>query len=236
MLRQVDRLVGIVVPRACLFCGLDAGQRACCEGCFADLPWIDRPCRRCGAPLPPGRPLPHCGDCRMPLGDCRRILSALDYVYPVDRIIGGAKFRQRLDFAATLGDLLGAFLGGPAGLRPTDLPDVIVPVPLHRRRLAARGFNQAAEIAGPVSQRLGLPLCIDACIRVRHTVEQMLLTGRDRRRNLNGAFVARRQLQGLRVAIVDDVLTTGTTVRAVAGAVHKAGAREVQVWTVARSG
>jgi len=172
----------------------------------------------------------------MPLGDCRRILSALDYVYPVDRIIGGAKFRQRLDFAATLGDLLGAFLGGPAGLRPTDLPDVIVPVPLHRRRLAARGFNQAAEIAGPVSQRLGLPLCIDACIRVRHTVEQMLLTGRDRRRKLNGAFVARRQLQGLRVAIVDDVLTTGTTVRAVAGAVHKAGAREVQVWTVARSG
>jgi len=172
----------------------------------------------------------------MPTGDCRRILSALAYEYPVDRIIGGAKFRQRLDFAATLGDLLGAFLCGPAGPGVTDLPDVIVPVPLHRRRLAARGFNQAAEIAGPVSQRLDLPLRIDMCIRVRHTVEQTLLTGRDRRRNLNDAFVARRQLKGLSVAIVDDVLTTGTTVRAVAGAVRKAGARQTQVWTVARSG
>lgn len=172
----------------------------------------------------------------MPTGDCRRILSALDYAYPVDRIIGGAKFRQRLDFAATLGDLLGAFLCGPAGPGAADLPDVIIPVPLHRRRLAARGFNQAAEIAGPVAQRLDLPLRIDACTRIRHTIEQTSMTGRDRRRNLNGAFVAHRQLKGLSAAIVDDVLTTGTTVRAVASAVRKAGAREVQVWTVARSG
>ena len=163
------------------------------------------------------------------------MLSALVYEYPLDRIIAGAKFRQRLDFAAALGGLLGEYLCGPAGVTPGEYPDVIVPVPLHRRRLAARGFNQAAEIAAPVAQRLGLPLRIDACARVRHTLEQSSLTGRARRRNLVGAFVARPDLAGLRIAIVDDVLTTGTTVTAVAAAVREAGARGTQIWTVART-
>jgi len=113
--------------------------------------------------------------------------------------------------------------------------------------LAARGFNQAAEIATPVAQRLGLPLRTDACTRVRHTVEQMSLTGRARveqmsltgrarRRNLVGAFAVQCDLTGLRVAIIDDVLTTGTTARAVATAIMQSGAREAQIWTVARTG
>jgi len=164
-----------------------------------------------------------------------RVRSALVYEYPLDRIIVGAKFRQRLDFAAALGGLLGDYLCGPAGMLPAEYPDVIVPVPLHRRRLAARGFNQAAEIAAPVAQRFGLPLRLDVCVRVRHTIEQTSLTGHARRRNLVGAFVARRELNGLRVAVVDDVLTTGSTARAVATAVMEAGARSTQIWTVART-
>jgi len=161
--------------------------------------------------------------------------SALVYEYPLDQIIAGAKFHQRLDFAAALGELLGICLCGPVGLSSAERPEVIVPVPLHRRRLAARGFNQAAEIAQPVSRRLGLPLRPDACVRVRHTIEQSSLTGRARRRNLVGAFIAGNELAGLRVAIIDDVLTTGSTVRAVAAAVLAAGAADVQVWTVART-
>jgi ComF family protein len=218
-----------------MFCGLDGGEQACCAGCLADLPWIVNPCRRCGAPLPQDHPLNHCVGCRMPTGGSLRVRSALVYEYPVDRIIAGAKFRQRLDFAAALGGLLGRYLCGPAGLSAAELPDVVIPVPLHRRRLATRGFNQAAEIAAPVAERLGLLLCIDACTRVRHTIEQTSLTGRARRRNLVGAFVARHNLAGLRVAIVDDVLTTGTTVRAVAAAVMKTGARDTQIWTVTRT-
>jgi ComF family protein len=163
------------------------------------------------------------------------VRSALVYEYPLDRIIAGAKFRQRLDFAAALGGLLADYLCGPAGVLPDEFPDVIVPVPLHRRRLAARGFNQAAEIATPVAQRFGLPLRLDVCARVRHTIEQTLLTGHARRRNLVGAFIARRELEGLRVAIVDDVLTTGSTARAVATAIMAAGARSTQIWTVART-
>jgi len=164
-----------------------------------------------------------------------RMRSALVYEYPLERIIAGAKFHQRLNFAVALGELLGVYLNGPTGLSPAERPEVIVPVPLHRRRLAARGFNQAAEIAQPVSRRLGLPLCPDACVRVRHTIEQSSLTGRARRRNLVGAFKAGGELAGLRVAIVDDVLTTGSTVQAMAAAVLEAGAGDVQVWTVART-
>jgi len=218
-----------------MFCGLDGGEQACCDGCLVDLPWIANPCRRCGAPLPRGHPLDHCVGCRMPTGGSLCMRSALVYEYPVDRIIAAAKFRQRLDFAAALGGLLGEYLCGAVGLSPVALPDVVMPVPLHQRRLAARGFNQAAEIAAPVAECLGLLLRTDACTRIWHTIEQTSLTGRARRRNLVGAFVARRDLAGLRVAIVDDVLTTGTTVRAVAAAVMDAGARDTQIWTVART-
>lgn len=236
MLLEVDRLLGSLIPRPCVFCGLNGGERACCDGCFADLPWIVNACRRCGVPLPRSYPQPWCADCRSQSGGSLRVLSALVYEYPVDRIIAGAKFRQRLDFAVALGELLGAYLCGSAELLSTiDRPDVVVPVPLHRRRLAARGFNQAAEIAAPVAACLGLPLHTEWCVRVRHTPEQTSLTGRARRQNLAGAFVARCDLEGLRVAIVDDVFTTGATGRAVAAAMMDCGAGDTQIWTVART-
>lgn len=235
MFEKVDRLLDGLLPRACVICGLAGGERACCEGCRHDLPWITNPCRRCGGALPPGRSSDHCARCAKPTAEISRIVSALLYEYPVDRIIAGAKFRQRLDFAAALGSLLADYLGSPVGVPAAELPDIVVPVPLHRRRLAARGFNQAAEIAAPVARRLGLPLCINACNRIRHTVEQTSLTGRARRRNLGGAFAARKKLAGLRVAIIDDVLTTGATAHAVAEAVMQIGAGDVQIWTVART-
>ena len=235
MLQKVDRLLDGLLPRSCIFCGLDGGERACCPGCRADLGWILRPCRRCGAPLPLDRPGDCCAVRCLPGEDRLRMRSALVYEYPLDRIIAGAKFQRRLDFAAALGELLSVWLRGTVEPGSGEYPDLIVPVPLHRRRLATRGFNQAAEIAGPLSRRLGLPVRPGACVRIRHTVEQSSLTGRARRRNLDGAFVAGCELAGLRVAIVDDVLTTGSTARAVAAAVFAAGADAVQIWTVART-
>jgi ComF family protein len=235
MLHKVDRLLSVLLPRSCVFCGDDSGAQTCCDGCRDDLPWISNPCRGCGVPLSDGHPRDYCAVCCQPAGPDLHIRSALIYAYPLDRIIAGAKFHQRLDFAAALGGLLGDYLCRPAAVVSGEFPDVIVPVPLHRRRLAARGFNQAAEIAAPVARRLGVPLHIDGCARVRHTIEQSSLTGRARRRNLIGAFVARSDLAGMHVAIVDDVLTTGTTVAAVAAAVFKAGARKVNIWTVART-
>jgi len=235
MLHKVDRMLGVLLPRSCVFCGHASGTQACCDGCRDDLPWISNPCRRCGAPLAQGHPRDYCAVCCKSAGPDLQVRSALIYTYPLDRIIAGAKFHQRLDFAAVLGGLLGDYLCRPAAVVSGEVPDVIVPVPLHRRRLAARGFNQAAEIAAPLAQRLGVPLNLDGCVRVRHTIEQSSLTGHARRRNLIGAFVAQSDLAGMRVAIVDDVLTTGTTVAAVAAAVLQAGACKVNIWTVART-
>jgi len=163
------------------------------------------------------------------------IISALSYEYPVDRLITQAKFQARPDSANALGELLGEHLmENPVG-RSIDLPELLLPVPLHRIRLARRGFNQALEIAGPVAAALGIPLATDACRRIRDTVEQSTLTGRARYRNMADAFRATRDLSGRRVAVVDDVITTGSTVDAMAAVLRSAGAAEIQVWSVART-
>jgi len=231
---QVNQALDWLFPRACVFCGLASGADACCAGCRDDLPWIERPCRGCGTPLAPAYPTTRCPECAAGT-DAVRIVSALVYAYPVDRLIASAKFRQRLDFAGALGEMLGAYLCGLRGQYALARPDLIVPVPLHRRRMAARGFNQAEEIAAPVARRIGVPLRADLLRRGRDTPEQTSLTGPARRPNMAGAFTAPRSLNGMQVAIIDDVWTTGTTARAVARAALSAGAAAVQVWTVART-
>ena len=119
--------------------------------------------------------------------------------------------------------------------RKLDVPDLIIPVPLHRWRLARRGFNQALEIALPVAAGLGLPLRPDICRRIRHTREQTALTGVARYQNMRDAFRATTGLSGRHIAIVDDVVTTGSTVAATARALQSAGASKIQVWSVART-
>lgn len=135
--------------------------------------------------------------------------------------------------AQALGEALVHTIKQNLGCR--ELPELLVPVPLHRRRQAERGYNQALEIARPVAWRLGLALAPTACRRIRATVEQTGLTAAARRRNLRGAFVAGAICAGRSVAVLDDVVTTGSTAAAVAAAVRRAGATQVEVWAAART-
>jgi ComF family protein len=167
--------------------------------------------------------------------DIDQVLSALAYEFPVDRLIALAKFGARTDSAHALGELLGVYLLERKVEGLLDLPDLILPVPLHRRRLARRGFNQALEIARPVAAGLELALRTDLCIRDRNTLEQTRLTGRARYRNTRNAFRATCGLSGKHVAIVDDVITTGSTVEAMARELKCAGATRIQAWSVARA-
>lgn len=230
---KVDHWLKRVLPRPCVLCNLEAGYRNLCTACLADLPWIERCCERCGAALhgDDGPASCACDDLQL---DCiDRVFAALVYEYPVDRLIVDAKFHARPDLARASGDAL------LCALRSTRLPersrpDLLVPVPLHPARLHQRSFNQSVEIARPIARELGIRLARNACVRRRDTPAQSKLSGRMRRTNPRGAFAARTGLSDRHVAVIDDVITTGSTASAVAVALRAAGAAEVSVWCVAR--
>jgi ComF family protein len=119
--------------------------------------------------------------------------------------------------------------------RTTPWPDCLVPVPLHPSRLRERGYNQALEIARPMAARHKIPLAIDAVRRIRATSAQAQLPLRERARNVRGAFIARTRFDGRRVAIVDDVMTSGHTANSLAQCLRRAGAVDIEVWVVARA-
>jgi ComF family protein len=119
--------------------------------------------------------------------------------------------------------------------RPAPPPDCLIPVPLHPTRLRQRGYNQALEIARPIAARLKIPLEVHAVRRIRATPAQALLPLRERARNVRGAFFARTRFDGRRVAIVDDVMTSGHTANSLAQCLRRAGAEDIEVWVVARA-
>jgi ComF family protein len=163
-------------------------------------------------------------------GTFERSIAMLHYTFPVDVAIKALKFKRRLFYAAAFSEVLCR----AESLLP-DGVDALLPVPLHWRREAYRGFNQATEIAKPLASLLGLPL-LRGLRRSKATPFQSGLAATDRTRNLRGAFGATRAIRHSHVLIVDDVLTTGATVRAVAKALRANGVSEVSVLTVARVG
>jgi ComF family protein len=146
-------------------------------------------------------------------------------------LIQGLKYRRRLAYGRVLGELLARYLKK----RGDSLPEIIIPVPLGTRRYRERGYNQARELALPIHRALGLPLRSDLIVRQRETLEQATLDRKRRRKNIRGAFALIGTLQARHVAIVDDVVTTGSTVTEIANLLRKAGAQRVEVWAVARA-
>jgi len=110
----------------------------------------------------------------------------------------------------------------------------LVPVPLHRRRLRQRGFNQALEIARPLQAR-GYRIDARCCRRARYTPPQSKLPAKTRRHNLRNAFKVRHEVLGQRIVLIDDVFTTGATLNALADALKRAGAARVEAWVIART-
>lgn len=228
---KVDDLLAWAIPRRCVLCNGPSGARAVCPGCAGDLPWLPPACPACGAPLPVGMDGGACGRCGAARAGRGRVIAALSYEYPVDRMVASAKFHAQLHFAFALGELLADAVAGASAKRP----EFLVPVPLHRNRLALRGYNQALEIARPVAAETGVRIDLAICERILPTAEQSGLPAAERRRNLRGAFRVRGRCDGARVAIVDDVITTGSTAAALALVLRAAGAAEVEVWAAARA-
>ena len=114
-------------------------------------------------------------------------------------------------------------------------PDLILPMPLHAGRMMTRGFNQAALIGGHLSRLLDIPMLPDGCQRVRDTPPQVEMALAERRKNVRGAFVCLARLEGRRVALLDDVMTSGASMDELARAVRGAGASGIEAWVVARA-
>ncbi len=217
-------------PKRCVFCNVptEAPERFVCSGCDADLPRIGDACRRCALPLALDLPAGvSCAECQLSPPPWSTALAPLEYAFPVDAAIKALKFRRRLDYLPALDDVLAEVA------LPRDV-DVVVPVPLHRWRQLRRGFNQAEELARPVARRLGVPLC-NAVRRRIPTDSQSGLDAASRRRNLSDAFRARRPLSAHHVLLVDDVITTGETLKAVAQCLLASDVDKVSVLALARS-
>ena len=154
---------------------------------------------------------------------------------PVDRLITRIKTDPHAPELQELSSLLVA--GIRARYDTNSMPTTIIPVPLHWRKLAYRGFNQSYNIAKFLNQQLpNTQLCSDVCHRIRHGKAQHLVGKQQRLRSMVGAFDVRRNIQGQAVALVDDVMTTGATAKAATLSLLEAGAKSVDIWCIARTG
>lgn len=220
----------------CLFCLADLGHSPAsgghaCAACAAELPRPSpHPCRQCAASIDaPGL----CGACIAEPPAFDAAVAACVYAFPVSPVISQFKYGARLALAGWMADALAQAVSA----RGRAEVDWILPLPLSRERMAERGFNQAALIAAGVARRLALPLHRDELLRVRHTAPQASLDHAERKRNVRGAFdvAPGAGIADQRIALVDDVMTTGATLDAAARALKRAGAARVEAWVVARA-
>lgn len=229
---QLQGLLNICAKSAqsCVLCGAGAGVRHVCAACVAALPRLSPlRCPVCDAPAAAALA---CPSCRKHPPHYARLLAAWPYAFPLDALVRQCKYRHDLRLIAALGELM--LTGLHDRLGPDTLPDLIVPLPLAASRLATRGFNQSRELAQRVARGLGCRLD-EQLIRIRDTPPQAGLKLAARRRNVAGAFAANARLDGLCVAIVDDVATSGATLSAAARALRQAGAARVEGWVLART-
>lgn len=222
------KVTQMALPQRCLLCEAPSGVALVCEACERDLPFASpNRCPRCAVALPQAEV---CGECLRDAPAFTTAQAVFDYAYPVDGLLAALKFGHRLELAPWFAQML------VTRLDCERLPDWIVPMPLHADRMKERGFNQALEIARHVSDALAVPLAAQVCLRTRATPPQLGLKREQRRRNMRDAFACSEPLSGAHVAVIDDVMTSGSTARALATALKKAGAGDVQLWLVARTG
>jgi ComF family protein len=219
------------VKQDCMLCEAGA-RRIVCIDCDASLTRSVTACRVCAAPNVQGV----CGACLRDPPYFDAAIAAFEYTFPLDRMIQAFKFSANLSLVDFFADALAEKISASSDL---PLPDLVVALPLAPKRLASRGFNQSALIAAKLGARLQRNVGHTAMLRIRETPPQTGLSRAERRKNIRGAFDVRAQnhesLAGKRVAIVDDVLTSGATLSEAAAALKHAGVVHVDAWVIARA-
>lgn len=230
-----QQCVNLLLPACCCLCGNSAIQPFnLCTQCLSIMPWLNHCCAYCANPMPAieSEVTQICGRClkQRPLFENTNCLFL--YEKPASVLIMQLKFQHRLLLANSFGNLL------KNKLKPiiqNKRPDLLIPVPLHPKRLRERGFNQALEIAKPVSHCYNIPIDKTSLIRTRSTLAQSEIPAKQRYRNVKNAFQCNSNLKNLHILLIDDVITTGNTIHECCKALKKADALKIDVCAVART-
>ncbi len=231
---RFDSLINILLPRACLLCRrLTHEPHHLCAPCANELPILSHSCGKCAQFLHASeRSQLICGQCLKQPPPYAKVFALFPYQPPLPRLVAGLKFEEQFSHGQFFSWMM-IDAARHKWYADQRLPDLLLPMPLHRKRLQERGFNQALEIAKPVARKLKIPID-QGVIRSKATLPQSTLPASERRQNLAKAFCTERSYAGLHVAVIDDVMTTGHTVTAMAKLLIRHGARRVDIWCCAR--
>jgi len=228
--RLANGLEQMLLPPVCAVCGMAAATGLdCCPGCEHDLPKLSATCRRCALELV--RDVELCGRCSRRLPAFDRAHAGFAYRDSIERLVHRFKFRHDLAAGRVLAGLLARRLVEYGVSRP----DLMVPVPLHWRRRLTRGFNQSELLCTDLSDHFGGLPWYSLLHRPRATATQSDLPAERRGGNVRGAFGVRSTLAPAHVALVDDVMTTGSTLDECARVLKRNGVQRVDVWVIARA-
>ncbi len=228
-LNRIDSLI----PGRCPLCQIEinpvSNQADFCQKCLPLLPTTNQACQQCGIPL---KRDDICGTCLSSPPSFDRTFTPFLYTLPVSRLIQELKFSARIRLAKPLSKLLCQHL---LETKPDSMPDILIPVPLHPKRLSARGLNQSHIIATALSEYLNIPVDTSLVIKSRQTVPQSSLNRKERQKNIRGAFTLSRQPSYQHIGLVDDVITTGSTIEEVSKLFKKNGVNTISVYAIARA-
>ncbi len=205
-------LSGIARRRRCVLCGARAWDTAMCDGCVSDLPWRKRPWR-------------------LRLAAVDDVTVGFDFDYPVRQLLHRAKYGRDIAVARLLGQLFARHVASVS--EQLIRPAALFPVPMARHRLLVRGYNQALEIAQPISDQLAVPISEVSVYKRRGLRPQSKLDAASRRTNVRNAFFCKQSPNVHTAIIIDDVVTTGATVEALARELRRVGVARVHVWALA---
>lgn len=206
------------------------GEYGICNACLQDLPWHNcAQCPQCGLPAYDNQ---LCGHCINSPPDFDATRALFRYAFPVQPMLQRYKYGELLTLGETFGHLLAGYI---AEKQINEKPDLIIPMPLHPQRLQERGFNQSLEMARIVAKNLEVKLDQNICQRIKLSPPQASLPLKQRVKNMKGAFTCTQPLDGVNIAVIDDVMTTGASLNALAKTLKQAGASRVECWVIART-
>lgn len=222
-----------ILPDYCVLCTTtSANGHGLCSECESRLrPSTDR-CVRCAGEAVAGY---ECGRCQSHPPAFDRTVAAFNYREPATTLIHRLKFNGDLAMARTMGHLLAHHVSRHLDASVQQRPQLLIPVPLHRGKMMRRGFNQSIEFGRVIARQLDIPLSPDLVIRSRRTRTQRTLPLKERRANVVGSFKLTRPPQCQHVALIDDVMTSGATLEALAQTFKSQGVERIDCWVFARA-